>query len=363
MNKIPLTIKNLKRLPQIFFLLRKAAARYKVPSASIILRAAFLWRTRQFSPEEAYQLGLLNPNLSDSELVHYTSRKKMTAIQRAINPQSWEFLTEDKSIFYKYCMATGIPVPVLYAILFKKAPGWTCNGPSPASRDAWIRFLGEQLPAAFVVKPARGVYGQGVNAFRRSGSGFIDALGRPCKAQEIYEACASDPQFDCYVIQELLRSHRELVRLSGTPSLQTARIVSCVDGDGRCQLLYSSFKAIVGSNIIDNHAGGLTGNLSVEVCLDTGSLNQAVKIALDGSGIQTFSRHPATGLPFEGFKLPFWDEARRMVSEAALKFLPIRTIGWDVALTPDGPVIVEGNMWWDPFNVHKCMDSVLDKLL
>jgi hypothetical protein len=128
-------------------------------------------------------------------------------------------------------------------------------------------------------------------------------------------------------------------------------------------ILYAGFKAIVGSNIIDNHAGGLTGNLLVRVCLDTGDLQQAVRMTLDGSGMQTVSRHPETGLPFEGFKLPLWHEAIEMLSRAALKFLPMRTIGWDVALTPDGPVIVEGNILWDPPNWHRCMDSILEKLL
>ena len=33
---------------------------------------------------------------------------------------------------------------------------------------------------------------------------------------------------------------------------------------------------------------------------------------------------------------------------AARAFAPLRTIGWDVAITPDGPSLIEGNVTWDP---------------
>jgi len=56
--------------------------------------------------------------------------------------------------------------------------------------------------------------------------------------------------------------------------------------------------------------------------------------------------------------LPFWDEACALAETAARHFLPIRTIGWDVALTPEGPVILEGNFWWNPFNQHSNMGLV-----
>ena len=40
----------------------------------------------------------------------------MTRIQLLINPKDWVCLTEDKSVFYKYCMAMKIPSPRLYGI-------------------------------------------------------------------------------------------------------------------------------------------------------------------------------------------------------------------------------------------------------
>jgi hypothetical protein len=66
--------------------------------------------------------------------------------------------------------------------------------------------------------------------------------------------------------------------------------------------------------------------------------------------MRVFSAHPKTGIPFATVRLPHWPAARLLVCRAALVFAPIRTVGWDVALTTEGPVLVEGNVWWDPPN-------------
>ena len=41
--------------------------------------------------------------------------------------------------------------------------------------------------------------------------------------------------------------------------------------------------------------------------------------------------------------------ARGLVERSALLFQPMRTLGWDVAVTPRGPVVIEANNWWAPF--------------
>lgn len=51
-----------------------------------------------------------------------------------------------------------------------------------------------------------------------------------------------------------------------------------------------------------------------------------------------------------------------MVTEAAHKFLPLMTIGWDVALSGEGPYIIEANVWWDPPNQHLTMDKMLEQM-
>jgi hypothetical protein len=64
-----------------------------------------------------------------------------------------------------------------------------------------------------------------------------------------------------------------------------------------------------------------------------------------GVGVSTVPRLPG-GARVEGVRLPDWQAARQMVRSAAPAFLPLRTLGWDVALTPAGPVVVEANTRW-----------------
>ena len=56
-----------------------------------------------------------------------------------------------------------------------------------------------------------------------------------------------------------------------------------------------------------------------------------------------YETHPDTGIRFEGYQLPMVQEAVAFARKAALVVPQICHVGWDVAVTPDGPVLIEGN--------------------
>jgi hypothetical protein len=354
--------RTLQQLFQIAKLCRKTVQIYSTSYPRVLLHSFRLCHQRCFLPDEAFRLGLFNPDLSDNELSKYISRKKLTKIQETINPVSWAPLLKDKSIFYRYCIALSVPIPKLYAIFLKKVAGWSCDGSVLTGREDWKKFFDRQLPAVFVVKPARGAYGKGLSILSRSNKRFIDASGRAYESADLYDALLSDPQHESFIIQEQLKNHPELIRLTGTQALQTIRFITIVDRNSQCRILHAHFKPIIGQHLVDTFIDGLTGNVEAAISLDDGFLKPANQIIANGSGPKIIPTHPKTGIPFEGFQLPLWPQICRLVKETALKFLPIRTIGWDVALTPDGPSIVEGNIWWDPPNQHQCMDIILSEL-
>jgi hypothetical protein len=312
-------------------------------------------------PDEAYGLGLLLPGADARRAPRFLSKARMVAIQKRINPAGWEFVLSDKGIFARYAMAAGLPTPQFIAWSFRDGTGSAADGRRFATVEEWCRFLEEETPEEFVLKPARSAYGSAVHLYRREGKAFFRFDGTAVTARSLAAELRGGGRFDSMVVQERVRNHPDLVRLSGAEGLQTVRIVSVVGRDGTVSLLNAFFKPIVGRNEVDNFRHGSTGNLLAAVRLEDGMLADAVGFAPKG-GILEIPTHPETGMAFRGFRLPFWEEALALVRKAALAFVPVRMIGFDVALTPAGPVLIEGNYWPDPPQLTWPVDEIVATL-
>jgi len=339
---------DLARLRRLWIDLGRAAQRQGTSRAALTRRAWRLRREAGFGPREALSEGLLDARLPDAALSGRISKRRLKAAQRRVNPRSLACLTEDKAVFYPYCAALGLKVPRLFAV-FATPAGFTAAGESLCGLAAWTRVF-DSLPGEFVVKPADGVFGRGVNLFRRSGNGYVDAEGTLHSAADLHGWMSSAGASSRQVIQERISSHPDLDRLSGTCALQTLRLVTYVEPSGCVGVYEAVFKIIVGGGLVDNFRHGQIGNMFARVRLEDGTLCPAVGTAADGLGTVSHVSHPHTGLALSGFRLPGFAEALDLVQRAAVLFQPLSTIGWDVALTAKGPVLMEGNVWWGPFN-------------
>lgn len=57
----------------------------------------------------------------------------------------------------------------------------------------------------------------------------------------------------------------------------------------------------------------------------------------------SYITHPMTGVEIKGFEIPQWDEVKYLVKEASKKIKNVRYIGWDIAISKNGPIIIEAN--------------------
>ena len=80
-----------------------------------------------------------------------------------------------------------------------------------------------------------------------------------------------------------------------------------------------------------------------------------------------YLKHPSTGIIMPGYKIPNYDLVVEFVKRAALQNPRARWIGWDVAVTPNGCEMVEGNYFvncdflqtWDKKGKYSMMKSYL----
>ena len=191
--------------------------------------------------------------------------------------------------------------------------------PAEASYEDFLEFIGKH--PVFMSKPYDGLAGQEVT-------------------KEYAEKIADKEAFfhraveNRYFFEELVVQHPELSRLCPT-SVNTMRIMTFND-HGSPRIIWLGLRVGNGVNPVDNfHAGGM----GVSIDIETGKL---VGEGID-KGLRHFAEHPSTHVRFDGFQIPCFEEAKQLVLKAALESDKILVVGWDVAISKDGPVIIEGN--------------------
>lgn len=135
------------------------------------------------------------------------------------------------------------------------------------------------------------------------------------------------------ILEELVVQHPVMAGMCPT-SVNTIRIATLL-GDKQQGIVYA-FLRIGNGKVMDNVD---CGGMAARVDLESGKL---LTVAADKAG-NVYDHHPMTNTPIIGFTIPYWEEAKAMCLEAMKKVPQMRFVAWDVAITADGPVFIEGN--------------------
>ena len=136
-------------------------------------------------------------------------------------------------------------------------------------------------------------------------------------------------------LEDVVENHPDVAKLYPY-SVNTCRIITLLGKDNVPHALIAVFKMGRDGRIVDNY--GLHGPVDME----TGEFLYPAHSGDTTIG-QHFTEHPNTHIPLIGYKVPYIKEAVEMAKKAATVVPQMRYIGWDVAITPNGPVIIEGN--------------------
>lgn len=141
-----------------------------------------------------------------------------------------------------------------------------------------------------------------------------------------------------FIYQEKLKQHRDINRIY-SQSINTVRVHSLYNQEKDEVELISALMRFGKDGVeVDN---GSAGGLYVAVDLNNWRLIGNGKNYYSNGGT-IFKSHPNSNTFFNGFELPFKEEVYPLIDKAHRLF-PNKMIGWDLAFTPDGITIVEGN--------------------
>ena len=182
------------------------------------------------------------------------------------------------------------------------------------------KFIQEHNP--IIVKPIDGSGGHDVEKYEIDEESNLNAL---------FNTLLIRKQL---LIEECLTQHDDINKLYAD-SVNTLRIYSFFNGKDTA-ILNTVFK-IGNGGVTDNFSSG-----SMYTFVDENGVVICPAIDQDDN---YFEVHPITKEKIIGFKIPMFKEAIDLVKKASKVVPEVKYIGWDVAITPNGPVIIEGNCY------------------
>lgn len=246
---------------------------------------------------------------SKTERKTYATTGKMYDYQLKMNPPRQRYLLEDKLVFLKK---------------YKDFTGRNWLDLKVAGENEVAEFI--KGKAKVVLKNSKGQAGQSIKVFYLQSTSPASIMGYSKKNK-------------LDLMEEFVVQHDDLMALA-PESLNTIRIITQITKRGEAEII---------GTILRLGCGGETDNLSTDgiacsIDILTGKIN--------GPGISfditkpDYKMHPVSGKNLQGFQIPYWNESMYLARKAALLYPQNRSVGWDVAVTNNGPLLIEGNHNW-----------------
>ena len=288
--------------------------------------------------EEYLNMRLWDPEFYPrSELKSFIGNWGMVKLWRAVN-----FIQESRALTTHKLAAAVLDAHGLASppVLGMHAAGALSGDGRTSTVEELEDFLRHKLSYPAFGKPLQGLQSLGSISLDSvdAETGLLScADGREVPAAALAKEIHAAYTKSGYIFQPRLVPHDGVRAVCGD-RIATVRVVTIAMEDGP-QVFRASWKIPAGANGADNF--WRAGNILAAVDLETGKVTGAVSGV--GLSMQTVEKHPDTGAALEGVKVPLWEEICKTALAAAAAFPDFGLLGFDIAATKDGPLVIEVN--------------------
>jgi hypothetical protein len=240
----------------------------------------------------------------------------------------------DKLEVSRWCTENGIPHPHPIMLVEGGETSWL-GSRADLDRDLFVKR-----------RQGRGAF-NAASYWRTGPFEYRDEEGRRLTLEQIMDEVqrrSLRSERDRMMVMPLLHNHPALADLADV-TLITFRLITCLDEELRPVLTNAYLRSM--TKLEPDWDVGLIEEYGAPIDLETGALGRMTGDKPPCLS-EWFDHHPVTGAAVTGRIVPCWPELAALAVKAH-RLVPERVmIGWDMAITPDGPALLEGNSFLDP---------------
>lgn len=273
----------------------------------------------------------------------YLSPKNYEKFIWALNAPEYRKISQHKLAEKSLLSSLGIPTPKFHGYFHPKAGRDTTGQKLCSAGDLEVLFrnlLNGQKSVRVCLKMTEGWNGTGfvsVTMTRGADNEILLQLTDDTEAtRSVEDFCADLVPEAGYVIEAFIDQHDAYAEYHPT-SINGYRFWVAEDLDGNTRLLLGNLRFGRGGAVVDNRGDHMLVDLDIE----TGVLGKAYFLNLNTSSTET---HPDSDLKITGAALPYFEEAKQLACDALNAFPHMRFAGIDIAISKDGPVVLELNV-------------------
>ncbi len=260
----------------------------------------------------------------------------------------YDIVIHDKFIAAQYIESLGFPTPKTIALVANNSISF----PESGKHLPLSSLLNEKgnLFSDCICKPIDDYGGDGVFRLQMM-DGLTLKNDKKIKRKDLYNLFANGQ----FVVQKIVIQHKKMSALN-PHCVNTIRLVTYWDHQA-IKPFAAAVRIGTKSSIADNwHMGGIIVGLDIA----TGRLGKN-GFSHPQYGGKIFQKHPTINVTFNNYEIPHFKKAVELAKKLHKYFYNTYTIGWDIAITPKGPLFIEGNQQWDPYVHIVTEDNFMDK--
>lgn len=257
-----------------------------------------------------------------------------------LNPIKYYELSYNKYLTHKVLEHTGIRTAKLYCYYQPEGKVYDSDEIASSVEDVF-RILKAKNVTECVVKHPEGSHGTGVfvvkNIVYSNRTAVLTKYND--EEMELSRIVGKDP----LIFEGLVHQTAQFSGFNAS-SVNTVRFMTTLYPDGSAKIIATFLKIGRSGHCVDNAGNG--GNVDSGVDVNTGRLFNVLQF--DGwRNSFEIEKHPDSGAQLKDVVIENWDAIKAEVIRFQQAFPYCRAAGWDMAITDEGPVVLEVNDRWD----------------